>query len=215
MRSRNRDAGPRAHLDVLRARGTEVRAPARTFTAPVGATDVPEALGRAGYTLVTVKNDSPLEVAPATRTLAEAGSVILPLLNRVEVVDHLVGHGVPAIGCSAGSPRSAPPASGRVSSSAVARSSGWSWARWSAGLRNGPSESPRRSGCRRGGRGLGGHHSTWPRSPVPWAIRLTAPPLPPHHATWRQAPDRIFKRISPCSAVIRPEAIRSSTSSTQ
>jgi ketopantoate reductase len=95
MHSRNRDAHPRAHLDALCARGIEVCGPERTFTAPVGATDVPEALGRAEYTLVTFKNDSPLEVAPATRTLAEAGSVILPLLNGVEVVDHLVGHGVP------------------------------------------------------------------------------------------------------------------------
>jgi 2-dehydropantoate 2-reductase len=84
-----------AHLDALRGRGIEVRTPEGTFTAPVEATDHPNGLSRVEYVIVAVKNFSLPEIAPVARTLAEAGAVILPLLNGVEVVDRLVGHGVP------------------------------------------------------------------------------------------------------------------------
>jgi 2-dehydropantoate 2-reductase len=84
-----------AHLDALRGRGIEVRTPEGTFTAPVEATDHPKGLSRVEYAIVAVKNFSLPEIAPVARTLAEAGAVILPLLNGVEVVDRLVGHGVP------------------------------------------------------------------------------------------------------------------------
>src|SRR3954453_13759033 len=83
------------HLDALRARGIEVRTPEGDFTAHVGATDDPRALGRSEYALVAVKNYSLPEIAPAARIVAEAGAVLLPLLNGVEVIDRLVGHGVP------------------------------------------------------------------------------------------------------------------------
>src|SRR5437016_3283 len=84
-----------AHLDALRARGLEVHTPEGSFNVPVRATDDPEALGRAEYALLAVKNYSLPEVAPTARRLAEAGAVILPLLNGVDVVERLVGHGVP------------------------------------------------------------------------------------------------------------------------
>jgi 2-dehydropantoate 2-reductase len=84
------------HLDVLRRRGIAVRTPEETFNAPVEATDDPKGIGRAEYAIVAVKNYSLSEIAPAVRTLAEAGAVVLPLLNGVEVVEHLIEYGVPA-----------------------------------------------------------------------------------------------------------------------
>ena len=85
-----------AHLDALRARGIEVRTPEGSFTVPVEATDQPHALGMAEYAIVAVKNYSLPEIAPVVRTVAEAGAVILPLLNGVEVVERLIEHRVPA-----------------------------------------------------------------------------------------------------------------------
>lgn len=83
------------HLAALRERGIEVRTPEETFRVPVTATDDPEALGLADYSIVAVKGYSLAEVAPVIRRLAESGSVIVPLLNGVEVVERLIGHGVP------------------------------------------------------------------------------------------------------------------------
>ncbi|MEO6810412.1 MAG: 2-dehydropantoate 2-reductase [Isosphaeraceae bacterium] len=82
------------HLAALQERGIEVRTPDETFQVSVTATDDPKALGRADYVIVAVKGYSLSEVAHVVRTLAEAGSVIVPLLNGVEVVDRLIGHGV-------------------------------------------------------------------------------------------------------------------------
>jgi 2-dehydropantoate 2-reductase len=85
-----------AHLDALRVRGIEIRNPEGSFTIPIEATGDPHALGRADYAIVAVKNYSLPEIAPVVRTLAEAGSVIVPLLNGVEVVERLLRHGVPS-----------------------------------------------------------------------------------------------------------------------
>jgi 2-dehydropantoate 2-reductase len=85
-----------AHLHALQTRGIEVRTPEGHFIASVAATDNPAALGTAEYTIVAVKNYSLAEIAPAVRGMAAMGSVIVPLLNGVEVVDRLVALGVPA-----------------------------------------------------------------------------------------------------------------------
>jgi 2-dehydropantoate 2-reductase len=84
-----------AHLEVLRARGIEIRIPGDRFTVAVEATDDPGRLGPVDYAIVAVKNYSLSGVAPVIRALAESGAVVLPLLNGVEVVDRLVGHAVP------------------------------------------------------------------------------------------------------------------------
>lgn len=84
-----------AHLDALRAKGLEIRTPEGTFTAAVTATDDPAGLGAVDYAILAVKNYSLPEIAPAVRTVAEAGAVIVPLLNGVEVADRLVAAGVP------------------------------------------------------------------------------------------------------------------------
>ena len=84
-----------AHLDVLRARGIEIRTPEGSFTAAVEATDNPQALGQAEYALLAVKNYSLAEIAPTVRAMAESGAVIVPLLNGVEVVERLLRHGIP------------------------------------------------------------------------------------------------------------------------
>ncbi|HSF43646.1 MAG TPA: ketopantoate reductase family protein [Thermoanaerobaculia bacterium] len=85
-----------AHLEALREKGLEVRAPEGTFTAAITATDDPAALGAADYAILSVKNYSLQEIAPAVRIVAEAGAVIVPLLNGVEVADRLIAAGVPA-----------------------------------------------------------------------------------------------------------------------
>ncbi|HKV08774.1 MAG TPA: ketopantoate reductase family protein [Thermoanaerobaculia bacterium] len=84
-----------AHLEALRTKGLEVRTPEGTFTAAVAATDDPAALGAVDYAILAVKNYSLSEIAPAVRTVAEAGAVIVPLLNGVEVADRLTAAGVP------------------------------------------------------------------------------------------------------------------------
>lgn len=85
-----------AHLEALRESGIEVRTKEETFTAAVTATDAPAALGAADYAILAVKNYSLSEIVPAVRTVAEAGAVIVPLLNGVDVADRLIAAGVPA-----------------------------------------------------------------------------------------------------------------------
>jgi 2-dehydropantoate 2-reductase len=82
-------------LDVIRSRGLEVREPDGAFTAAVLATDDPRDLLPADLAIVAVKSYSIPEVAPAVRLLAEAGAVVLPLLNGVEAFESLAGLGVP------------------------------------------------------------------------------------------------------------------------
>jgi len=87
------------HLEALRARGIEVRSPEGSFTAPVRATDDPDSLGPAEYAVVAVKSYSLSEVAPTAKALAEAGSVILPMLNGSRSSIAWSGTEFPATGC--------------------------------------------------------------------------------------------------------------------
>ncbi len=82
------------HLAAIRARGLEIREPEGTATVAVRATDNARELAGAELAVVAVKSYSLSEVAPAVRILAEAGAVVLPLLNGVEAVESLVGSGV-------------------------------------------------------------------------------------------------------------------------
>jgi 2-dehydropantoate 2-reductase len=84
-----------AHLEALRQRGLEVRTPEETFTARVEVAAEAEELTGAELAIVAVKGYSLAAIAPAARLLAEAGAVILPLLNGVEAADRLVDAGVP------------------------------------------------------------------------------------------------------------------------
>jgi len=84
-----------AHLDAVRAHGLEVRTPEGPFTAAVRATGDPQELEGSELAVIAVKNYSLPEIAPVAKRLAEAGAVILPLLNGVEAADRLIEHGVP------------------------------------------------------------------------------------------------------------------------
>jgi 2-dehydropantoate 2-reductase len=84
-----------SHLDALRRDGLAVRTPDEAFTASVAATDDPREIGEADLAIIAVKSYSLIEIAPAARSLAEAGADILPLLNGVEAADRLVAAGVP------------------------------------------------------------------------------------------------------------------------
>jgi 2-dehydropantoate 2-reductase len=83
------------HLDAVRERGLEVRTPEGAFTVAVEASGDPGELGNVDLAIVTVKNYSLAEVVPAAKLLAEAGAIVLPLLNGVEAADRLVAAGVP------------------------------------------------------------------------------------------------------------------------
>ncbi len=82
------------HLAAIRARGLEVREPEGSSIVAVRASDDVADLTGAELAVVAVKSYSLSEVAPAVKTLAEAGAVVLPLLNGVEAVDSLIGHGI-------------------------------------------------------------------------------------------------------------------------
>jgi 2-dehydropantoate 2-reductase len=84
-----------AHLEALRERGLEVRTPEGTFTVEVGASDDPRKLGANNLAIVAVKTYSLAEIAPAARIAAEAGALVLPLLNGVDAADRLIEGGVP------------------------------------------------------------------------------------------------------------------------
>jgi 2-dehydropantoate 2-reductase len=84
-----------AHFEALRKRGLEVRTPEGPFTVAVEARDDPRQLGNVDLAIVAVKNYSLAEIVPAAKVLAEAGAIILPLLNGVEAADRLVAAGVP------------------------------------------------------------------------------------------------------------------------
>jgi 2-dehydropantoate 2-reductase len=83
------------HRDAIRSRGLEVREPEGAWTVRVGATDDPAELPPADLALVAVKSYSLAEVAPVARKLAEAGALVLPLLNGVEAFESLAELGVP------------------------------------------------------------------------------------------------------------------------
>src|SRR6478672_5089082 len=84
-----------SNLTALRERGLEVRTPEGSFTAPVEASDNVKDFRAVDCALVAVKNYSLAEIAPAAAFLAAQSALIVPLLNGVEVVDHLVANGVP------------------------------------------------------------------------------------------------------------------------
>ncbi len=84
------------HLAALRERGLEVRTPEGSFTVAVQAAGEPGELAGAELAIVAIKGYSLPEIVPAARLLAEAGAVILPLLNGVEAAERLIAGGVPA-----------------------------------------------------------------------------------------------------------------------
>lgn len=83
------------HLQAIRAKGLEIRTPEERFVAPIQAAERAEELTGAELVVVTVKSYSLHEVVPGIRRLAEAGSVVLPLLNGVDTVERLIDGGVP------------------------------------------------------------------------------------------------------------------------
>src|SRR3954470_24391687 len=84
-----------AHLEALRERGLEVRAPEGTFTVAVEAVGDADELRGIELAVVAVKSYSLAEIAPAARLLAERGAVVLPLLNGVEAGERLIRGGAP------------------------------------------------------------------------------------------------------------------------
>jgi 2-dehydropantoate 2-reductase len=82
------------HRDAIRSRGLEVREPEGSWTVQVGATADPAELLPADLAVVAVKSYSLSDVAPTVRRLAEAGAIVLPLLNGVEAFEALLGLGV-------------------------------------------------------------------------------------------------------------------------
>jgi len=84
------------HLSAIRARGLEVREPGGVWRISMPASDGPADLADVDFAVVAVKSYSLSEVAPAAKTAAEAGAVVLPLLNGVEAFDTLAAAGVPA-----------------------------------------------------------------------------------------------------------------------
>lgn len=85
-----------ASLDALQAHGLEVRTPEGSFTVAVRASGDARAFAGSELAIVAVKSYSLPEVAPAARLLAEAGAVVVPLLNGVEAAERLVEAGVPS-----------------------------------------------------------------------------------------------------------------------
>jgi 2-dehydropantoate 2-reductase len=83
------------HLDAIRIRGLDVRAPTERFTVTPWATADPAELGRADLAIVAVKGYSLAEVAPAAKRLADEGATVLPLLNGVNAAEQLAALGVP------------------------------------------------------------------------------------------------------------------------
>lgn len=83
------------NLAAIRAHGITIRDANGSFTVPIGATNSPDELRGAEFTIVAVKSYSLTEVAPVARDLAVGGSTIVPLLNGVEAADDLEHAGVP------------------------------------------------------------------------------------------------------------------------
>lgn len=85
----------KANLAALRERGIEIRMPGDAFTIAVQASDEVKDFSQIECAILAVKNYSLAEIAPAAAYLAAQGTLIVPLLNGVEVVDRLVAGGVP------------------------------------------------------------------------------------------------------------------------
>lgn len=84
-----------AHLEAIRARGLEVHSPDDSFVAHPHATAEAADLTGCDLVLVAVKGYDLAAVAPAVRTAAAPGSMVLPLLNGVGVSERLGALGVP------------------------------------------------------------------------------------------------------------------------
>jgi len=83
------------HLAAVRARGLEVRTPNGAFTVRPRATDDPENLAGADYVLVAVKGYSLPDASDAIARAARSGSVVVPLLNGVDVPERLESLDIP------------------------------------------------------------------------------------------------------------------------
>lgn len=84
------------NLRAIQAHGVRITTPEEHWAAPVRASDDVEALAGAETAIVAVKSYSLDSIAPAARILAEAGAVVVPLLNGVDAVGRLSVAGVPA-----------------------------------------------------------------------------------------------------------------------
>ena len=83
------------HAAAIRSAGIRIREPEGDWTVRVPATGTVDELPRADVALLAVKSYSLLQMAEASRRLASAGAVIVPLLNGVEAFESLVAEGVP------------------------------------------------------------------------------------------------------------------------
>lgn len=72
-----------ATLDALQTHGWRLNQAGESLTAPVTASDRPEALGRQDLVIVAVKSQALGAVAPAIATLCGPHTVVLPMMNGV------------------------------------------------------------------------------------------------------------------------------------
>lgn len=86
-----------AHLAAMRERGgIEIReSDGSTFLAPVCASEDVSSLRGASHTILAVKTYSLPDLGPALRTLTEAGTTVVPLLNGIDITERLMALGVP------------------------------------------------------------------------------------------------------------------------
>ncbi|MBZ5589501.1 MAG: ketopantoate reductase family protein [Acidobacteriia bacterium] len=84
------------NLAALKEHGLEIRTPEGTFTVAVETTHDALEIGTADLAVVAVKSYSLAEITPAVRRVAEAGAVVVPLLNGVEAAGRLIEGGVPS-----------------------------------------------------------------------------------------------------------------------
>jgi 2-dehydropantoate 2-reductase len=83
-----------ANLSAIHEHGLEIRTPEGTFRMRVAATDRLQELPPADFAILAVKSYSLADIAPVVRHAAQQGAAIVPFLNGVETVEHLVGLGV-------------------------------------------------------------------------------------------------------------------------
>lgn len=79
-----------AHLDAIRQRGLRVSSPNGSFVVdPATATDDPASVGQVDLVLLALKAGSVPDVAERLRSLVGPDTVVVPLQNGVETLDHL------------------------------------------------------------------------------------------------------------------------------
>ena len=84
-----------AHRDAIRKDGLSVHTPTESFRVAIDATDDANPLVGSDYALLTVKGYHLGEIAPVLRLLASHDTVIVPLLNGVDIADRLMTLGIP------------------------------------------------------------------------------------------------------------------------